>query len=48
MDATKRFTLRLDGKLFEKIKTLSKQNKRATGKQIEFILEQYIEKLQTT
>ena len=35
----KRFTLRLDMNLFEKIKQIAKINKRAIGKEIEYQLE---------
>ena len=37
-----RFTLRIPEKLFSVIKDEAKKNKRSTGKQIEFILEQYL------
>ena len=36
----KRFTLRLDLELFEKIKKRAKENKRAIGKEIEYQLMQ--------
>ena len=38
----KRFTLRIENGLFNSIKALAKKEKRATGKQIEIILEKYI------
>lgn len=38
-----RFTMRIDSQLLEKIKREAVKNKRSTAKQIEFILEQYIE-----
>lgn len=37
----KRFTLRMDGALFEVIKTQADKNKRSVAKEIEFILEEY-------
>lgn len=37
----KRFTLRIDTTLFEKVQKDAKENKRAIGKQIEFLLEQH-------
>lgn len=39
----KRFTLRIDAKLFEKIKKQAKENKRAVGKEIEYILDKSLE-----
>jgi len=39
----KRFTLRIDKELFEKIELLAKKDKRAIGREIEFILAQYFE-----
>lgn len=41
-DEIKRFTLRLDAGLFKKLQMQAKENKRAAGKEIEYILEQYI------
>ena len=38
----KRFTLRLDGELFENIKAIAKKHKRSIGREIEFILETYL------
>lgn len=35
----KRFTLRLDLELFNKVKKIAEENKRSTAKQIEYILE---------
>lgn len=40
-----RFTLRINSELLEKVRAEAKKNKRSSGKQIEFILEQYIEGL---
>jgi predicted DNA binding CopG/RHH family protein len=37
-----RFTLRMPEELLERIKTIAFQNKRSTGKEIEFILEQWL------
>lgn len=37
----KRFTLRINKELFEIIETSAKKNKRAIGREIEFILEQH-------
>lgn len=39
-----RFTLRIPTDLLETIRDEAKANKRSTGKQIEFILEQWLEK----
>lgn len=38
----KRFTLRIDGELFEKVKSQAEKNKRSIAKEIEYLLEQYI------
>ena len=40
-----RFTLRIDSELLKKVKLEAVKNKRSMGKQIEFILEQYIDSL---
>lgn len=40
-----RFTLRINSELLEKVKAEAIKNKRSTGKQVEFILEQYIDSL---
>lgn len=37
----KRFTLRIDKQLFDIVEKSAKENKRAVGREIEFILEQY-------
>ncbi|HDD0321352.1 TPA: Arc family DNA-binding protein [Staphylococcus aureus] len=42
-DEDKRFTLRIDKNLFQKVEQSAKKNKRAIGREIEFILEQYFE-----
>ena len=39
----KRFTLRINLEVFEKIKTQAKENRRAVGKEIEYILFKYLE-----
>jgi len=39
----KRFTLRLDSDIFEIIKERAKQNKRSVAKEMEYILEKYLE-----
>ncbi len=39
----KRFTLRMNLKLFEKIKKTAEKNKRSVAKEIEFALEKYVE-----
>ena len=44
MEEETRFTLRIDAKLFERIKQLAKENKRSSAKQIEFILEDWLAK----
>ncbi len=39
----KRFTLRIDKNLFAKIEEAARKDKRAIGREIEFILEQYFQ-----
>ncbi|MCC0696242.1 hypothetical protein [Clostridioides sp. ES-S-0048-02] len=39
----KRFTLRINKLLFEKIEQLAQKDKRSVGREIEFILERYFE-----
>ena len=41
------FSLRISEELLEKIKELAKKNKRSANKEIEFILESYVEKLES-
>ncbi len=41
-DDQKRFTMRINSELLDKIKIEAEKNKRSTAKQIEFILEQYV------
>lgn len=41
-DEDSRFTLRINTNLLEAIKEEASKNKRSTGKQIEFILEEWI------
>lgn len=38
-----RFTMRIKTELFDKVKLLAEQEKRSAAKQIEFILEQYLQ-----
>ena len=38
----KRFTLRMDNTLFEKIAAAAKENNRSIGREIEYILKQYV------
>lgn len=38
----KRFTLRMDGELFEEIVSLAKKNRRSTAKEIEYAVAQYV------
>lgn len=40
-EENKRFTLRMDNNLFEKVKTQAEKNKRSIAKEIEYLLEQY-------
>lgn len=40
-DTDKRFTLRIEKELFKKVEDSARRNKRAVGREIEFILEQY-------
>lgn len=42
----KRFTLRLDSEIFNKIQKLAEANRRSTAKEIENILAIYLEKLE--
>jgi len=42
-EGLKRFTLRIDEKIFNEIKTRSVKNKRSIAKEIEYILEEYLE-----
>ena len=44
-DDQTRFTMRINSGLLEKIKAEAEKSKRSTAKQIEFILERYIENL---
>ena len=44
-DDQTRFTMRINSALLEKIKLDAEKSKRSTAKQIEFILEQYINSL---
>ncbi|EGT2197627.1 hypothetical protein K9770_12275 [Clostridioides difficile] len=39
----KRFTLRINKLLFEKIEQLAQKDKRSVGREIEFILQKYFE-----
>lgn len=41
-EGDKRFTLRIEKKLFEDLTLIAKKNKRAIGRQIEFFLEQAV------
>ena len=41
MTEQKRFTLRIDSKLFELVKEQAEKNKRSIAKEIEYLLEQY-------
>lgn len=43
MSENKRFTLRIDAEIFEKIKEQSSENKRSIAKEIEYILEKYLD-----
>lgn len=38
----KRFTLRMDKELFEKVKAMAEENRRSVAKEIEYQLSQYI------
>ena len=38
----KRFTLRMDKELFEKVKAMAEENRRSVAKEIEYQLDQYI------
>ncbi len=42
MTEQKRFTLRMDGELFETIKKQAETNKRSVAKEIEHLLEQHL------
>ena len=39
---TKRFTLRMDEDIFEKIKEQAEKNKRSVAKEIEYVLEKHL------
>lgn len=39
---TKRFTLRVDENIFEKIKEQAEKNKRSVAKEIEYVLEEHL------
>lgn len=41
LNEQKRFTLRIDKNLFEKVKIQSENNKRSIAKEIEYLLENY-------
>ena len=41
----KRFTMRIDNKVYEVVKQEAKRNKRSVAKEIEFVLEKCYEKL---
>lgn len=45
-ESDKRFTLRIDKELFKKVENSAKINKRAIGREIEFILEKYFQNTQ--
>jgi hypothetical protein len=42
-ETDKRFTLRMNAELFEFVRQEAEKNKRSTGKEIEFILEQHFQ-----
>ncbi len=44
MEEKTHFTMRINTKLWEKVKELAFKNKRSAVKQVEFILEEYLEK----
>lgn len=44
MSDLKRFTLRIDADILEKVKEQAEDNKRSMAKEIEFILEKYLDK----
>lgn len=44
-DDETRFTLRIDTNILNKVKELTKRTKRSTAKEIEFILEQYLQNM---
>ena len=46
-DDQTRFTMRSDSSLLDRIKAEAEKNKRSTAKEIEFILEQYVNTLPT-
>lgn len=45
MSDEKRFTLRMDQELFDRIQRIAEKNKRSVAKQIEYILQQQIDGL---
>ena len=44
-DDQTRFTMRIDTAVLDRLKAEAEKNKRSTAKEIEFILEQYLESL---
>ncbi|UAT29462.1 Arc family DNA-binding protein [Bacillus badius] len=42
MTDRKRFTLRMDAELFERIEKLAEKNKRSIAKEIEYLLDQHL------
>ncbi|AGR47581.2 putative Arc-like DNA binding domain [Brevibacillus phage Osiris] len=43
----KRFTLRMDADLFERIKEQAEKNKRSVAKEIEFLIEKHLEEVES-
>jgi hypothetical protein len=43
----KRFTLRMDGELFNQVKNLAAEHKRSVAKEIEYLVEEHIKILKT-
>lgn len=43
MSEQKRFTLRIDKNIFDKVQSRAEKNKRSVAKEIEYILDEYME-----
>lgn len=48
MSQEKRFTLRMDADLFERVKKLAEKNKRSIAKEIEYLIEQHLKEIDAT
>lgn len=46
MSDEKRFTLRMDAELFERIKDQAEKNKRSIAKEIEYLIEKHLDEIE--